>query len=338
MKIIKIISAIHLIAEREGKTFALFVKVALPLGMFICFLLMLIAFFTGSTSDGVIGLLGVFFFGGGGVYLCKGGKYVPQKTFFLYRLTKEGAKKYYKWMLISTIIFCVVILMIDPHKFLNCLFPLITYVLFVYYMNKTIQVHEDVDYVANAQFANFIGLEVDEKINASYQNFNSSKSSKIKKNSNIILVSDRKLFFAYFNGNKWVSTIRKLEEIEKIGIYGGVNSALTYWTVIFTDGTKIGLTLFLLDKLTSKPNLFIKRFLETIDAYLLGYSTNTRNSRRRVSIDNTAQVKSDAAQPPETRKNITAEAPVTRKIDISDSILNDIKQGVSVEPGRNIEL
>lgn len=342
MKKIKKIAKIHLVAEAQGEGISLLVKIVLlafAFFVFFGFLGMLSSLSKGLTSDFVMGLTGITFFGIGlWLYYCKGGNYVPQKTFFLYRLTKERLKNFYIGSLVICIVICGLILMIDPRKFLQCVGPLISFIFIVYYMNKSIQIHDDVDYVANAQFADLMGLEVDEKINASYQNFNSSENSIIKKNSNILLVSDRKIFFAYFNGYKWVSTIKKLEEIEKIGfISAGGHGTVTYWKVIFYDGTKIGLRLSLLDKLTSNPNLFIKQFLETIDAYLLGYSKNKRNSRRRVSLDNTSPMNHDTEQPHRS-KNISTETPVTREIDISESILNDIKQGIVIEPGRSIEL
>lgn len=341
MKTIKKIAAIHMVAETRGKAMSLFMKVGLPLFVFFSFLMMLISFSEGSTSDGVIGLLGVIFFGAGGLYLFKGGNYIPQKTFFFYRLTKDGLKKYCKWGIIIAIAYGVFILIIDPLHFLKDFAGyLIPFFVAVYYLNKSIMVHEDVDYVTNTQFADLIGFEVDEKINASYQNFDASKTSSIRKDSSILLVSNRKLFFAFYDGTNWLTTIKKFEDIEKIGCMNyGDDGTNTYLKIVFADDTIIGLRLIMYNNLTSNPNLFVKRFLESIDAYLLGYSISNRNNRRRVSVDTTSQVQHDEPiQTSDTIENTKTKAPVTRRIDISESIINDIKQGVIVEPGRTIEL
>lgn len=94
----------------------------------------------------------------------------------------------------------------------------------------------------------------------------------------------------------------------------------------------------LYDKLTSNPYLFVKQFLETLDAYLLGYTISNRSDRRRVSVD-TKSISQDSPKQSTDINEETVDSPSqTRKIDINESILKDIKQGVSVEPGRTIEL
>jgi len=338
MEKIKKIAPIHMLAETRGKAFALFMYIAIPLFLLVGLFMVYHSFInTGNTFDGVTGLLCFVFFGGGGLFMCKGGEYKPKKSFFFYRLTKEGLKKYIIWGAIIFIALILLMLIIDPSKVLKYgvgygISAIITF----YYMNKSIIVHEDVDYVANTQLSALMGLEVDEKINASYQNFDSSKSLDVQENSNIFLVSDKKIFFAYYNGNNWLTTIKKLGDIQKIGIMNyGNDGTSTYMKLVFADETEVGLRLSLYDKLTSNPNLFVKRFLDTLDAYLLGYSI-VRNSRRRVSVDASPQIQQESSQSYNTAEEVGSS--VTRQIDIDDTILNNLRDATPIESGRTLEL
>ena len=338
MKTIKKIAPIYLVAEVRSKAFAIIMCIFVPIMVLVGLFMVYDGFFSsGSTNDGLIGLLGFIFFGGWGFNLLKGGDYKPQKSFYFKRFSKEKLKKYNVWGTLISLVVFVLIMFIQPEAGIKNIGYLIAGLSACYYMNKSIKVHEDVDYVANTQLADLIGLEIDEKVNASYQNFDSSDSSSIQKNSNILLVSDRKIFFAYYNGDSWFTITKKLEDIEKIGCLGHDDSKI-YLKLVFTDKTKIGLRLDLYDKITSNPYLFIKRFLDTLDAYLLGYSISNRNSRRRVSIDTTPQTQHDTPQSSEAKEKVSAEATAVRQIEISDSIINEIKHGAKVEQGRTIEL
>lgn len=338
MKKIKKIAPIHLVAEARGKAMLVFAIVVLPLSVIIGILMTIVSFSKGSTSDGLMGLLCGSFFGGILFYLIKGGEYKPQKSFFLYRFTKEKLKRFNVWMILISLAVFALAMFLQPKTGIKNVGYLIAGLSFYYYMNKSIKVHDDVDYVANMQFADLIGLEVDEKINASYQNFDPSDRNSIQENSNIFLVSNRKLFFAFYNGTNWLTTTKKIEEIEKIGVSDNANEGKSYLKLVFDDGTKIGLRMCLYDKLTSNPYLFVKQFLETLDAYLLGYTISNRSDRRRVSVD-TKSISQDSPKQSTDINEETVDSPSqTRKIDINESILKDIKQGVSVEPGRTIEL
>lgn len=337
MEKIKKIAPIHMLSETRGKGFALFVYIMLPLFTLGCLFMAYYSLIkTETTIDVVIGLLGFVFFGGGGLFMCKGGEYKPKKSFFFYRLTKDGLKKYIIWGVIIFIAFLLLMMIIDPGNILKYGAGYgVSAIIALYYMNKSIIVHEDVDYVANTQLSALMELEVDEKINASYQNFDSSERSDVKENSNIFLVSDKKIFFAYYNGNNWLTTIKKLGDVKKIGLMNyGDDGTSTYLKLVFADETIVGLRLNLYDKLTSNPNLFIKRFLDTFDAYLLGYSIG-RVSRRRVSVDASSQIQQESSQSYNTTEEVGSS--VTRQIDIDDTILNNLRDATPIESGRTLE-
>ena len=63
----------------------------------------------------------------------------------------------------------------------------------VNYTRKSYQLHEDVDTVALSYMENLMGVDMGERIQAAYQNFDSSKSDSIKDGANIIVVTDRKI-------------------------------------------------------------------------------------------------------------------------------------------------
>ena len=338
MKKIKKIAPIHLVAEAQGKAMSLFIIVILPVFVFIGFLMMIVSFSKGSTGDGMIGLLCVTFFGGIVFYLIKGGEYKPQKSFYFYRFTKEKLKKFNVLMILISLAVFALAMFLQPKTGIKNVGYLIAGLSFFYYMNKSIKVHDDVDYVANMQFADLIGLEVDEKVNASYQNFDPTDRTSIQENSNIFLVSNRKMFFAFYNGTNWLTTTKKIEEIEKIGVSSNGSEGKSYLKLVFVDGTKIGLRMCLYDKLTSNPSLFIKQFLETLDAYLLGYTISNRSDRRRVSVGKITISQDSPKQSTDIIEETVDNPSQTRIIDINESILKDIKQGISVEPGRTIEL
>ena len=339
MNSISKIPLVSVMFESIGKVKTLFVCFVLLATILACIFIAFNSFFiSGSINDGIIALVIVVLLSGLAFFLFNGGEYKPQKSFFLYRFTKEKLKRFNVWTIMISLAVFALAIFLQPKIGIKSVGYLIAGLSFYYYMNKSIIVHDDVDFVANMQFADLIGLEVDERINASYQNFDPTDKTSIQENSNIFLVSNRKLFFAFYNGTNWLTTTKKIEDIEKIGVSANDNEGKSYLKLVFVDGTKIGLRMCLYDKLTSNPHLFIKQFLETIDAYLLGYTISNRSDRRRVSVG-TKPISQDSPKKStdviEKKKDNSSHS---RKIDISNSIIQDIKKGVIVEPGRTIEL
>lgn len=261
------------------------------------------------------------------IVLFSGGEYKPEKSYFFWRLSKEKMAKYYKYYTIGGI---VIIVLISLYEFkVQYIFYLLSVYAALYFANKSFSVHEDVDFVTNSEVSELLGMEIDEKVQASYQNFDSSS---VKKGSNMILLTDKKLLFAFYDGTKWSLMNKMLKEITEIGRLstdGIVNltSSSSFLHVAFSDNTCLGLHMDLYDKMTSNPDLFFKKFLTTLDTFLLGKTDEKIASRRRVSInsDNKVSTKSN-----EENTNV-------RSIDVSNTIVDNLRNAVPVEVGRVLE-
>ena len=83
----------------------------------------------------------------------------------------------------------------------------------------------------------------------------------------------------------------------------------------------------LYDKLTSNPDLFFKKFLTTLDAVVLGKTDEKIASRRRVSVNN-------EPKPSVSENN---EGVDVRTIDISDTIISNLRDATPIESGRTLE-
>lgn len=253
-----------------------------------------------------------------------GGDYKPEKSFWFHRLPKEKMRKYQFYFAAFGILFLLVDALANGFG-ISFFWYLVVILLTLYYVNKSFAFHEDVDYSVNMEVSELLGMEVDEKIQASYQNFDSS--DKIKSGSNMMLVTDKKVIFAYNNGQKWEMVNKKINDIVKIG-YTGYGDSENYMRLCFSDDTAIGLRMCMYDKFTSNPDLFFKKFLIVLDAVLLGKTDERIASRRRVSVNEDAQ--------PSARTN--DESVEIRKVDISSTILQDLKDATPVEPGRSLDL
>jgi hypothetical protein len=184
-------------------------------------------------------------------------------------------------------------------------------------------VHNDVDYVTNETIKDIIGIEIDDKIVASYQNFDGTKPSP-QKNDNLIVVTYRKIFFTYYDGYNWVVLNKQIFELEKIGVFR--NDVNSYLKLVFSDGTSLGLRLELDKKLTTNPQLFIKQFLSVLDSSLTGNSVDSPVKRRRVSLDD-KKINSDKESP----------NPV-RQIELNPELISEIKKSEKTASVRNIDI
>lgn len=252
-------------------------------------------------------------------WIIKGGKYKPGKSFRLWRLTKNKMSLIYKVIAIIVVIICISILCVEFK--LVALLSLIGALFGLYYIQKSFKVHENVDYVANQELADILGMDIDEKVQASYL-----------KDDVIFLLTDKKVVFAYKKHNRWKVINKKIEEISKIGVYtpmmkGGFFNTDLFFLLLFDDSTKIKLQMDLTDRITSNPDLFFKKFLITLDDVLLGKSDEKIVSRRRVSV-NTG---------PKPSESVNDESTGMRKIDISETVLGHLRDATPIEPGRTLE-
>lgn len=252
-------------------------------------------------------------------WIIKGGKYKPGKSFRLWRLTKEKMSFFYMAVAIIAIIICVSLLIVEFK--LQLLFGLIGLLFGLYFIKKSFKVHEDVDYTANQELANILGMDVDEKVQASYL-----------KDDVIFLLTDKKIIFAYKKNRSWKVLNEKIEEISKIGVYtpmmgGSLFNTDLYFFLLFNASTVVELKMDLTDKITSNPDLFFKKFLTTFDDVLLGKTDEKIVSRRRVSV-NTA---------PKPLGSVNEEGVGRRKIDISETVLGHLRDATPIEPGRTLE-
>lgn len=252
-------------------------------------------------------------------WIIAGGKYRPGKSFYWWRLTKEKMLLIYKIVAVIVVVLCILLLIYEFK--LSGLVTLVVVLVALYYVPKSFMAHEDVDYVANQELADIVGMEVDEKVQASY----------LKKDI-IFLLTDKKILFAYQEDNNWSVLNKRIADISTIGVYtpmmmGSIFNTDLYFLLMFTDSTSVELKMDLGNKLTSNPDLFFKKFLITLDAFLLGKTDEKIASRRRVSVNND----------PKPSVSDNYEGTSVRTIDISDTILRNLRDATQIESGRTLE-
>ena len=144
--------------------------------------------------------------------------------------------------------------------------------------------------------------------------------------SNIVMVTDKKIYFAYYDSNHWYFVNKKLDEISRLG-YTGEGQEKGCLRMEFVDGTAIMLHIDAMGKITSNSTLFLKKFLEVLDAVVLGTVDEKISSRRRVSVNNATPDAQHSEQKTEGRK-----------LDLGNSIIEGLRNATPVESGRVIEL
>ena len=129
----------------------------------------------------------------------------------------------------------------------------------------------------------------------------------------------------YINGTNWELVNKKISDIVNVGhLQYNYNS---YLKLVFSDNTTIGLRMGMLDKITSNPSLFFRKFLIVLDAVLLGKTDEKIASRRRVTVNNE----------PKPSVSINNEGIDVRTIDLSETILNNLHDATPIESGRTLE-
>ena len=244
-------------------------------------------------------------------------KYKPEKSFWKYRKTNEQMKKRYMIIGVLSISFYVACFFFVGFDW-RIIAAIIPTALGLYYTIKSYKVHGDVDFSVNDEVSELLGFDIDEKIQASYQDDDSNR---------ILLMTNRKIYYVNERKKQRNLVIKKLEELSKLGIYREFFSPDAFCLyLVFSDKTKMAVQMNLGDKLTSNPDLFFKKFLITLDDYLLGRNLERTVSRRRISVGS------------EKKEEVTETVPKGRSIDISSTVINMVKDAIPVTENRKIEL
>ena len=320
MNKVTIIKPINLYSSMMGESKGALMNVLMWVALPIFLLVSIFMLFGGNGFERIVGGLAFLFSGAVAITVFSGGNYKPEKSFFFYRLSKKKMRMINLYGGIAAILFIIVLAILYGLRY--GLYGL-TLPFVIYYINKSYQFHEDVDYVTNMEVSELLGMEVDEKILASYQNYDSSDV--IKPGSNMMLVSDKKVIFAIKKDFNWEIVNKKINDIVKIG--HGTYDDKTYLKLVFSDKTTIGLHMGLYDKFTSNPSLFFRKFLIILDAALLSKTDERIASRRRVSVNNE----------PKPSVSSNDEDIDVRTIDLSETILNNLRNATIVEPGRTLD-
>lgn len=191
--------------------------------------------------------------------------YIPRLSFGEYRRRQIIAMKIFFVFLICSIIFTAILFRMNMiFDFLSIALAMLTVSItgLIYYRKGFVPV----GLVSNPELEEIIGMEEGEHIWGNYKNFDSTISSH-KQNDTIILVTDRKIFYANYSGGKWFSLMRYMNEIAEIGI-AGYGSYEVYLRLRFTDNTSLELNLSLYDKRTSNAIVFVESLLTSLDISL----------------------------------------------------------------------
>ncbi|MBQ8365595.1 MAG: hypothetical protein IJX41_06915 [Bacteroidaceae bacterium] len=269
------------------------------------------------------------------LYFCIKGDsdYVPGKSFRWSRITRDGQMKLSIWSVVLMGLLSIYLFICGRW---GGLAQSLGALVLIYYFINSLKIHEDVDYVTNQAMEEMLGVDIDEKVCASYQNFDNTRK-KQRKGDNLFVVTNRKVFYATYNGTSWMILKRQLQELKKIGWVGSAHSAgKSKLYLEFIDNSSVCIRMDMMEKLTSNPSLFFKQFLNVLDAYVSGYDLVKNNSRRRVSVtpitNNTAKT--------EEMNTYTQTANNARKVnlELSESVIAQIKTGDEITGGRKIEL
>lgn len=262
-------------------------------------------------------------------------QYVPEKTFKQFRGSNEKLKKTITYGGIASIVaICLAFYFgyMEEQKIQgwmgNCIPGVLCIAYGIYYTNKSFKVHGDVDFVTSQEMENIVGVEIDEKIQATYQNFDSSTSDNLPQDANLMIVSDKRMYFSFLENGEWFFVKKRVDEIIKIGIYDDQKDNKIHLKILFSDETNIMLHLESYGKATSNSTLFVRKFLDVLDAVLLGTVDEKISSRRRVSVNQeTKSVESYESSDKEIRR-----------LELSNDVIEQLKAATPVESGRVIDL
>ena len=263
-------------------------------------------------------------------------KYKPGKSFMALRGSKERIKRITNYGGIAAIIvICLICYFVYMEK--QTIQSWMGYAIAgvfgiayaIYYTNKSFKVHEDVDFVTSSEMENIVGVEIGEKIQATYQNFDSSTNVEQLNDANLMIVSDKKIYFSFLENGGWSFVKKNLKEIVKLGLFDdSYNHQKIHLKLLFSDETSIMLHMETYGKATSNATLFIRKFLNVLDDVVLGRVDEKISSRRRVSVNQESkQVESQQIENKEIRR-----------LDLNIDVMEKLKNATPVESGRVLEL
>ena len=334
MNTIYVIKPLEMMSAVQGKTkTSLLFYVGFPLLVLACAFALI---YGEELYIKAFGLLGVLFFGFCGWLLFRGEQeYKPGKTYVTLRGSKEKMKQMINYSCVAGIFICFLILcfgFIEEQRIKSWMgyafSGIIGLVYYMYYNNKSFKVHEDIDFVSSEEMERIIGAEIGEKIQATYQNFDSSVQGKLEDDSNLMILSDKKIFFSYIEKGEWLFIKKNINEVVKIGIFDdSYNNNKIYLRILFSDNTDLMLHLETYGKTTSNALLFIRKLLVVLDAVVLGTVDEKITSRRRVSVN-------QETKPIESQKSENKEV---RRLDLSEDMIEKLRNATPVESGRVLE-
>jgi hypothetical protein len=329
---IKTIPMWKIMLDTKGIIVSLFIMVSLPFFIIGGAWMLRDGVQNGDVRVAIGGLLSLIFFGGGALLITISKKYIPGKTFLLYRNKKLHTQKALNYSYAVTIAIIVLFVIVVPDHAFNTLVYGLVAIFSFYAYSKSLKFHADVDYSTNEYLATALGFPAGEKILVSYQNFDAEE---VKVGSSAFAATATKLIVASFDGDAWIKLSRDLNQISGIGIMG--DQSHNYFVKLqFNDGTDALLRVGLYEKLTSNPILVIRKLLEAIDASLLGANGAPQAAqRRRVVVNSTV--------PASFQKNVAPEAALAsvapmRNIEVAPDVLIAIRAAEEVAPGRRLEL
>lgn len=261
--------------------------------------------------------------------------YKPQTSFGGIRGSNAKIQKTITYTGVAAIIiFCLILFWgyMEEQTFESwmgyCVTGILGVAYYIYYSIKSFKVHEDVDFVTSSELERIMGVEVGEKIQATYQNFDSSVNEELQDDANLMIVSDKRVYFSFIKDGVWSYVKKGINEITKIGIFDDTyNHKKIHFKLVFSDNTSILLHMESYDKATSNSWLFLRKFLQVLDAVVLGTVDEKISSRRRVSVNQ--ETKSVEGQQSENKE--------IRRLDLSNDMIEMLINAKPVESGRVLE-
>lgn len=184
-----------------------------------------------------------------------------------------------------------------------------------YIASRVIKIHEDIDYVTNETLADIMDLTIDERVMASYTNFDTSmpieqQMDDLEGNPNMFVMTQRQILFAFYTSRGWISYQCSLANITGMEINWNYLEFNGNIKLHIKDGDVPGrFTMYLstVDNLAQYPTLVIRQILKTLDAYKSGAyaQMSTKRKRRRnvqgkATVGTPAQSQSAVSQQEET--------------------------------------
>lgn len=334
MEEIRIFKGYQMYVDLFGRTKAVFTYcVLIPLFMVLCIWGMFHDSF--ALVMRLLSVVMVVFWGCALCYIFTERKYKPGKSFTALRGSKERIKKITNYGGIAAIIVICLIcyfVYLEEQRIQSWMGYAITgafgIAYAIYYTNKSFKVHEDVDFVTSSEMENIVGVEIGEKIQATYQNFDSSTNADLQDDANLMIVSDKRIYFSFLENGGWSFVKKNLKEIVKLGIFDDSNNhQKIHLKLLFSDETSIMLHMETYGKATSNATLFIRKFLNVLDDVVLGKVDEKISSRRRVSVN----------QETKPIENQQIENKEIRRLDFNNDVMEKLRNATPVESGRTLE-